>query len=99
MKLTLSLFYFILIYTPIFGQSQGINNLWLMGQGGLMPGPLLGGMEMNFITGSPVISMSLREMEFRRAVSTIADTNGNILFYTNGVYIADASGDTMQNGS
>ncbi|MBL0072630.1 MAG: hypothetical protein IPP34_12865 [Bacteroidetes bacterium] len=25
--------------------------------------------------------------------------NGNILFYTNGIYISDATGDTMQNGS
>ncbi|CAN5578134.1 hypothetical protein BH11BAC2_BH11BAC2_17100 [soil metagenome] len=29
----------------------------------------------------------------------ISDSSGNLLFYTNGVWIADASNDTMQNGN
>ncbi|MCB0849322.1 MAG: hypothetical protein KDC20_06170, partial [Bacteroidetes bacterium] len=29
----------------------------------------------------------------------ISDVSGNMLFYTNGYYIADATNDTMQNGS
>ncbi len=79
--------------------SQGINNLWMMGKGGSMASLPLGGMDMDFISGTPVISYLTREMEFRRAVSTICDNSGNLLFVTNGVYVADATGDTMQNGS
>jgi hypothetical protein len=58
-----------------------------------------GGIDMDFISGQPSISYISREMEFRRAVSTICDNSGNLLFVTNGIYVADASGDTMQNGS
>ena len=99
MKLTLSLFYFILIYTPIFGQSQGINTLWMMGYGGSSATLPYGGIDMNFFSGAPTINYLTREIEFKRAVSTIAGTGGNLLFCTNGVYIADATHDTMQNGS
>ncbi|MBK6642320.1 MAG: T9SS type A sorting domain-containing protein [Bacteroidetes bacterium] len=70
-----------------------------MGYGGSQATIPFGGIDMNFISGSPVISSFTREMEFRRAVSNICDSNGNLLFVTNGVYIADATGDTMQNGS
>ncbi len=70
-----------------------------MGYGGLPPPNMLGGIDMDFITGQPVITYVPREMEFARAVSTICDSSGNLLFVTNGVYIADATGDTMQNGS
>ncbi|MBK8875808.1 MAG: hypothetical protein IPN13_18625 [Bacteroidetes bacterium] len=67
-----------------------------MGYGGSQATIPFGGIDMNFISGSPVISSFTREMEFRRAVSNIYDSNGNLLFVTNGVYIADATGDTMQ---
>ncbi len=78
--------------------SQGINNLWMMGYLS-QAGPPWGGINMDFKTGQPVISYVSREMEFKRAVSTICDSSGNLLFVTNGTYIADATGDTMQNGS
>ncbi len=70
-----------------------------MGYGGSNPPALLGGVDMNFSSGQPIISYIPREMEFKRAVSTITDSSGNLLFVTNGFYIADATDDTMQNGS
>ncbi|MBK6642327.1 MAG: hypothetical protein IPG39_14430 [Bacteroidetes bacterium] len=70
-----------------------------MGYGGNQVSPPFGGIDMDFITGTPVISYVTRSMEMRKAVSNISDANGNILFYTNGIYISDATGDTMQNGS
>ncbi|MEZ5068912.1 MAG: hypothetical protein R2847_10690 [Bacteroidia bacterium] len=36
---------------------------------------------------------------FIEAGANISDAQGNMLFYTNGYYIADASNDTMQNGN
>ncbi len=88
----------VLVLFPAMLLSQGINNLWMMGYASYA-GPPFGGIDLNFNIGTPVISYVPREMEFRRAVSTICDINGNLLFVTNGTYIADASGDTMQNGS
>jgi hypothetical protein len=79
--------------------SQGINNLWTMGYGGPQATLPVGGIDMNFISGAPVISYLIRDMEFGRAISNICNSSGDLLFVTNGVYIADATGDTMQNGS
>lgn len=76
---------------------QGINNNWLMGYaswGGLPYGQT----EMNFHSGLPVISYDSVEMDFRHTHANISDSAGNLLFYTNGYYIADATNDTMQNG-
>lgn len=88
-----------MVMFPVMLLSQGISNLWLMGYGGNQVSPPFGGIDMDFITGTPVISYVTRSMEMSRAVSNISDANGNILFYTNGIYISDATGDTMQNGS
>ena len=90
---------FLMLMFPVMLLSQGISNLWLMGYGGNQVSPPFGGIDMDFITGTPVISYVTRSMEMSRAVSNISDANGNILFYTNGIYISDATGDTMQNGS
>jgi hypothetical protein len=38
-------------------------------------------------------------MNFSAAGATVCDSNGNLLFYTNGVYIANSDNDTMMNGS
>lgn len=62
-------------------------------------GPPHGNPEINFITGTPLISYLQLEMEFRHTHANISDDQGNLLFYTNGYYIADATHDTMQNGS
>ena len=97
MKRTIIIHLFLFIF-PITVFSQGINNFWMMGYASYA-GPPFGGIDLDFITGQPVITYVPREMEFRRAVSTICDSSGNLLFVTNGVYIADATGDTMQNGS
>jgi len=79
--------------------SQGLNNLWLLGYDSPSGLPW-GGIEMDFNNGSPQISYVNRPMEFLgRGNSNISDSNGNILFYTNGFYIANALGDTMLNGS
>ena len=37
-------------------------------------------------------------MNFESTVGAISDSLGNLLFFTNGCYVATASGDTMQNG-
>lgn len=45
------------------------------------------------------VSGETRKMPFIASQANISDENGNLLMYTNGCWIADATGDTMQNGS
>ncbi len=54
---------------------------------------------LDFTIGNPSVNNFNRPMNFRAANSSICDPNGNLLFYTNGIYIANASHDTMLNGS
>ncbi len=79
-------------------QNAGINNNWLMGyqEWGGIP---FGETKIDFYTGAPVISYYPIPMDFNHTHANISDSSGNLLFYTNGVYIADATHDTMMNGS
>ncbi|MEO8088256.1 MAG: T9SS type A sorting domain-containing protein [Bacteroidota bacterium] len=80
-----------------FANSQGINNLWLLGYGY----PQFGGgkMSIDFKYGFDSIYSTQRQMHFATTNANISDSNGNLLFYTNGYYIANALGDTMLNGN
>ncbi len=79
-------------------QNSGINNFWLSGYSS-WGGVPYGQTKINFLSGSPVINYDSLEMDFRFTHANISDIAGNLLFYTNGVYIADATNDTMINGS
>jgi hypothetical protein len=87
-----------LCFLKSYSQNQGISNNWLMGYanwGGLPYGET----KINFFSGTSVIDTFPIPMDFNHTHANISDTLGNLLFYTNGYYIADASNDTMQNGS
>ena len=77
---------------------QGLNNNWLMGYQSAAGYP--GGQTLiDFYNGTPVLSYDSLEMDFNHTHANISDINGNMMFYTNGYYLADATNDTMQNGS
>ena len=77
---------------------QGINNIWLMGYQSAAGYP--GGQTLiDFYSGLPILNYDSLEMDFNHTHANISDNSGNILFYTNGYYLADATNDTMQNGS
>ena len=87
----------ILIYLAILNVSntsyaQGIDNLWLLGYGG-------GATNINFISSSPNIYSTNRMMNISVTLGLITDNSGNLLFYSNGCYIANALNDTMYNGN
>lgn len=85
--------YFIICYSGAVG--QGISNNWQLGyNSGVLPKCYL-----DFTTGSAVSNTFNRPMNFGPTCTSICDDNGNLLFYTNGVYIANALHDTMMNGS
>ena len=54
--------------------------------------------DMDLVSGAPVTSSVIRGMNIQTSHANITDSLGNLLFYTNGIYIADASNDTMLNG-
>jgi len=87
------LFLIYLFFLKAYSQ-QGINNIWLSGYDNAF-----GETKINFITGSPNIVAYPIPMDFNYTHANISDSLGNLLFYTNGCYIADASNDTMQNGT
>ncbi|NUQ16675.1 MAG: hypothetical protein HUU33_15290 [Flavobacteriales bacterium] len=77
---------------------QGFNNLWLGGYAN-WAGPPWGGVDMQFSTGSLDIDSISRDIGFFRTNTNITDANGNLLFSTNGTFIANATGDTLLNGT
>lgn len=86
----LIVFQIFMIVGNIFG--QGVNNIWLLGYGNGTR------MKINFDSLPPIPNLVSRKMNFMETEANISNKSGNLLFYTNGVFIADASNDTMQNG-
>jgi len=72
---------------------QGINNIFMYGyfNGGR------GYMKVDS-SGPTVYHDTLRTINMNHTNTNIADNNGNLLFYTNGVLVCDALNDTMPNG-
>jgi len=71
-----------------FAFSQGENNNWYFGN--------KAGVTFNT---TPPTALTDSEMNTLEAVSTISDSNGNLLFYTNGQTIRNRQHLTMTNGS
>jgi hypothetical protein len=83
-------------YESSIGQK---DNLWLLGYASF-GGPPFGNMNMLFSQNNlDSINFYYRNMNFEFTNASICDSSGNLLFYTNGVYIANAQDDTMLNGS
>jgi hypothetical protein len=77
---------------------QGVSNLWMGGYVEAGVDTALGGVDLNFISGDIVITTVDHGIDFFRTSANITDSVGNLLFSTNGAYIANATGDTMLNG-
>ncbi|MEO0311180.1 MAG: hypothetical protein RIQ89_837 [Bacteroidota bacterium] len=89
---------YIILLIPCISQAQGIVNYWHSGYQGWGGRPF-GTSVINFINNQPDTSWENRKMYFDWTVSQISDSSGNLLFTSNGLWIADASNDTIQNGS
>nr|MBK9652203.1 T9SS type A sorting domain-containing protein [Bacteroidota bacterium] len=77
---------------------QGVNNLWFMGYKQSNTPPYYGGYHLDFNSGTMNVANDYLELFLSRTHTNISDTNGNMLFYTNGYDICDASDSIMQNG-
>ena len=85
---------FLLVLFSSLAMGQGENAIWLMGNQGL---PYDKG-KMTFDSTSYIYNKEFRKMAFRGTEATISDRNGNFLMSSNGVWIANATNDTMLNG-
>ena len=90
---TLFLFICVVILEQANAQN-GIDNFWLMGVNGTNNTPI----NIDFISGTPNVYVTTRPMNFRACQGVISDTTGNLLFYTNGCYVASSINNQMYNG-
>ncbi|HNR21039.1 MAG TPA: T9SS type A sorting domain-containing protein [Bacteroidia bacterium] len=87
------MFIFFLVSQTCLG--QGLNSHWLIGDD---PGNNTKG-HFIFNDTSYVFNVETRKIPFRYTEGNISDEQGNLLMSSNGVWIANVTGDTMLNGS
>lgn len=88
---------FILCVIPCISFAQGISNLWMTGYS--ENGADFGGTDINFyFNHQPDTFRILRDMGFMRTEATICDSNGQLLFCTNGYDVADRYYNALPNG-
>ncbi len=93
-----SFLFAILITLPGLVQAQKNDYNWLTGydsyyhnvHDSAVRGYTFGDMKLDFNDTPVAITFDSLEMNFDKATTTYSDSEGNILFYTNGIYIANA---------
>lgn len=89
---------FILLVLSSTKSSMGQDNLWLYGSDSFSPYSQFGGSSIDFISGSAIVLQHPRQMNFLMTNANISDSQGNLLFYTNGISIQNSDDNTMLNG-
>jgi hypothetical protein len=85
-------------YSVLAQISDKHDYIWTFGYASNTVDSSFGGTDLNFNNGGVEAIYQYRNMEIEVTNSSIADTAGNLLFYTNGCYIADATHEMMENG-
>src|SRR5690606_15457190 len=70
---------------------QGLNTTWLLGYFNNRGRITFTDTSYNYVT-------EIRKIPFTDTQGNISDENGNLLMSSNGIFIANATGDTMQDG-
>ena len=85
---------------PNYSYSQGMSSHWLLGYDvGLFDTNVVSTKaDLYFTQNNFTLTPANFKMPFRAAQGNISDESGNLLMVSNGCWIADATGDTMQNG-
>ena len=85
---------FILCFFISVCHAQKQDNIWMLGFNNQ---PSSNYYYLDFSNGFPDTIRHYRKMSFFITNASICDTAGNLLFYTNGEWIANADGDTLLN--
>jgi len=80
------------------GFSQKEDAFWTFGYSSNTVDSSFGGTNIDFNSDPPEIQYEFRELDFHITNSSICDSEGNLLFYTNGLSIANSSGEILENG-
>ncbi|MEO0311833.1 MAG: putative adhesin [Bacteroidota bacterium] len=84
-----------------FSQSiigQGFNSTWLVGYESSFGVPF-GVTKLEFTNSTLTVSYNPIDMYFGVTMGVANNRNGDLQFYTNGIYIANRNNDTMSNGN
>lgn len=101
MKTTIFL-HFLLFSTITFSQNNQDSKrdyIWLFGYDSNTQDSTFGGTVLDFNYDPVKISYQYRNMNFRATNSSISDEEGNLLFYSNGAYIAQGNHAPLLNGN
>ncbi|MBL0340263.1 MAG: hypothetical protein IPP71_04665 [Bacteroidetes bacterium] len=88
------LVHIVMLLLSLESLGQGYNHQWLLGYWN--PPDLKGRMLID--NNSYTLLTENRKMAFWGTEANISDSNGNLLMSSNGIWIANATGDTMLNG-
>lgn len=90
--------FLIILSFGITAKSQKHDAVWMLGYSSNPELIYFGGTVIDFNTTPADIYYEYRDMNFSQVNASICDTAGNLLFYTNGIYIANALNEPMENG-
>ncbi|HND88831.1 MAG TPA: T9SS type A sorting domain-containing protein [Saprospiraceae bacterium] len=89
-----------MLLLPIHLSAQtSAAQIWVVGNNDFPGQPGYGNAIIRFENGQAQVTPIDLKMNFESTVAAMPDSAGQILFYTNGCYIADALGDTMPGGT
>jgi hypothetical protein len=78
--------------------SQNFDNYWIMGYNTPSSDTTFGGTVLDFNSSPPNIYYQYTDMNFLETNASMCDSVGNLLFYTNGIYVANRNHSPMLNG-
>jgi hypothetical protein len=81
-----------------FFQREKRDYVWLLGYASSAQVPGFGGTRIDFNVSPPTLAYEYRDMNFEAAATSICDAQGNLLFYSNGIYVANYLHEPMENG-
>lgn len=87
-----------LIFLPFFLQAQKEDYIWVIGDSNDPNTTAHGGMVIDFNHHSPIVDYHYRTVNFRECNASICNSNGELLFYTNGCAIANYNDQILPNG-
>ncbi len=89
---------FLLLIFPVFAYSQKHDYVWITGDDNQTLDTTYGGSLIDFNFNPVKATYNYRELNMFTTNSSICDSVGNLLFYTNGCAIAGADDELLENG-
>ena len=82
---------------PVFSQEKRDYN-WIMGKDSQSGNPNFGVQKMFFGKNGIELEYTWTDMDMKVTSTSMSDTQGNLLFYTNGCWVANTEHEEMENG-